>query len=310
MCVSYNSRIATSLQKNLTRIGGSPSSSQKLGFEKLRAMSAEDVLIEELLQGRRRQRERPRNQRSHPSLHRDGLLRQIYLVMQPHAGELDPLSPYATHFSRCESVEPLLPEREHEPDPPASEMTNDILSKWRQNLARQHSMSPHNPMGTDTGTEYTPSHANVRSGGMLVFFQSHWRRICLVGLGLACLLFVEERARVVPSDPTVDRFTQFLDCAEELSPGVDLSQYRSPEYKAVDWLRAQSELVFAPAECSTWDSPFGMAYAMFLVRHHLGFDVAFRVYAAGGREFIAIRRSTLPSWYLTMQILLDRSLLS
>ncbi|GKY96226.1 hypothetical protein MPSEU_000582500 [Mayamaea pseudoterrestris] len=50
-----------------------------------------------------------------------------------------------------------------------------------------------------------------------------------------------------------------------------MSDHHSPEYKAIDWLLSQDELEVASTDCPTWDSMFGVGYAMYLVRHHLGF---------------------------------------
>ena len=210
---------------------------------------ADNAVLEEpqpfINQGRRMRRGQLSDRRSHRLTDREGLLRQIYhRLMQAHASQLDPLSPLGAHVSPHESVEPFLPRGEHDPDLELSEMTDDILSQWRRTLeaglADHRHTASRRPMMADTGSVHSLSYADDQTSGilrtLLVFVRANWRKICLVLLGLTCLLLFEERGGAVPSNPHVDRFTQLVDCAEKLSPGADLSDYHSPENRAVEWI--------------------------------------------------------------------------
>jgi hypothetical protein len=94
-----------------------------------------------------------------------------------------------------------------------------------------------------------------------------WLLVVLVVIFLGAVEFSVLRENSHGKVNEENRFNEVKDCAAVLSK-TPVEDPQSPQYKAVVWFLTSGQSIEVPAQCS-WDSEFGLMYALLVIRESL-----------------------------------------
>jgi hypothetical protein len=120
--------------------------------------------------------------------------------------------------------------------------------------------------GTETST--TSIRTETTRGSVCSPASFKWLLVVLVVIFLGTSEFSGLRECSHRKAIEENRFNELNDCAAFLSRTPVEDPY-SPQYKAVVWFLTSGQSIEVPAQCS-WDSEFGLMYALVVIRESLG----------------------------------------
>jgi hypothetical protein len=249
----------------------------------------QDPILVELLNFADRQ-QRGRDIRHSPSnSRRSDILRHIQRALQQRSMmatyEMDPLAVPSTREPLLGEAYELLSDLEESTEDVVPRAPRDLLDSSYDNQHAQfqlpNSDDSWEPHSLNRGPTANPIHVRYfwRVPGVWEsiwrYTLTNWHKMALLAVAVAVLSFEaieygHGSSSEQQPDSTSERLSRFLACAKALTAAANLTDHSSPEYLAVDWLVATSDLELAPKDpCPTWESAFGTSFALYLIRHSL-----------------------------------------